>query len=419
MKIKQLRSTKMITSALFVAAMLFSSASVFAQVKIGSNPTTITPNANLDVEGVSNRHTVVMKTGHVGIGTIAPFVTLQVQAVEKLDLPFARNIIARFDPVGGQSVDSAATIAVNAGRALFGYDWDAQQAKYAFVRGNQNTDVRLQVVNENSALFANAFVISGRAGSHGRIGINNELPQSQLDVRGHTKILPVGGTQTGAIANGTSNMSGFEVVTSISTGDAYVGIQREGASASLFVTKPVGAVNGDRFVQFSVGGNAIGSILYNGAVVKYNETSDKRLKENIRSTKFGLEALNTVKIYDYNFKRDQGKVLSTGVLAQELYKVYPQAVTVGGVNEKTDPWQVDYSKLVPMLVKSVQELSQQVEVLKSEKAQLSAELDKRVSQLENMLGAGENKKSAKRLKKRNLNEPQENTSASLSGSFSK
>jgi hypothetical protein len=62
-------------------------------------------------------------------------------------------------------------------------------------------------------------------------------------------------------------------------------------------------------------------------------------------------------VYDYNFKSDSKKTLSTGVLAQELHKVYPQAVSVGGADAKTDPWQVDYSKLVPMLVKSVQELS--------------------------------------------------------------
>lgn len=138
----------------------------------------------------------------------------------------------------------------------------------------------------------------------------------------------------------------------------------------------------------------------------YNTTSDRRLKENIHATKFGLEALKAIKVYDYNFKADSKKMLSTGVLAQELHKVYPQAVTVGGVDAKAEPWQVDYSKLVPMLVKSVQELSQEVESLKSEKAQLSAELKRkdagyaelnnRISRLERLLSAGESTKSESR-----------------------
>lgn len=392
MKTKQLRSTKTITSALFAAAVLFTSSSVFAQVKIGSNPTTITPNANLDVEGVSGRHTVVMKSGHVGIGTRAPLVTLQVTAVEKYDLPFARNIVARFDPVGGQNLDSVAAVAVNGGRAVFGYDIDPQQAKYAFLRGNQDTDVRLQVVNANSVLYPNPLVISARPGTHGFVGINNELPQSQLDVRGTTKVLPTSGAQTGNIWTGTSNINGFEIATT-SAGDLSVGIQRTGAGAPLYLSKPAGAVANQRFLGFMIGGTTVGSVNYNGTGVTYSATSDQRLKENIRKTKFGLEALKTVNVYDYNFKSDKNKTTSTGVIAQELHKIYPQAVTVGGADASTNPWQVDYSKLVPMLVKSVQELSQQVESLKSEKAQLSAELNERVSSLERLLGAQGNTKS--------------------------
>lgn len=392
MKTKQLRSTKTIISALFATAVLFSSSSAFAQVKIGSNPTTITTNANLDVEGVSNRHTVVMKTGHVGIGTTTPGVTLQVQAVEKFDYPFVRNLVARFDPVGGQHFDSSAAIGVNGGRALFGYDVDAQQGKYAFLRGNQSTDIRLQVVDENSVLYPNPLAISARPGTLGFVGINHEFPQSQLDVRGTTKVLANSTVQTGIIWSGTSNVNGFEVATT-SAGDLSVGIQRTGAGAPLYLSKPAGAVANQRFLGFMIGGVTVGSVNYNGTGVTYSELSDQRLKENIRKTKFGLEALKTVNVYDYNFKSDKNKAILTGVLAQELHKVYPQAVTVGGADAKTQPWQVDYSKLVPILVKSVQELSQQVEALKSEKAELSAELDERVNKLERLLSTGENAKS--------------------------
>ena len=377
---------------LTIGFMLGGAIAASAQVKIGSNPTTITPNANLDVEGVSNRHTVVMQSGRVGIGTANPATTLHVQAVEDLDLPFARNLIARFDPFGGAVIDSAAAIGVSGGRALFGYEVDSQQSKYAFVRGNQNTDIRLQVVDQNSVMYPNSFVLSGRPGSYGYIGINNELPQSHLDVRGTAKVLAGATPQTGAVWNGTSSINGFEASTT-TTGDAWVGIQRSGSGAALFLTKSANANNGDRFLQFTINNSSVGSINYTGSGVNYVTTSDQRLKENIRSTKFGLDALKSVRVYDYNFKADANKTLSTGVLAQELHSVYPQAVTEGGADAKTNPWQVDYSKLVPMLVKSVQELSDQVEALKGEKAQLSAELNERVSQIERLLGTQQSAKS--------------------------
>ena len=45
-----------------------------------------------------------------------------------------------------------------------------------------------------------------------------------------------------------------------------------------------------------------------------------------------------------------------GFIAQDLYKVYPEAVTVGGDDAKKSPWSVDYGRLSPLLVKAVQEL---------------------------------------------------------------
>lgn len=294
-----METKKLLSVIALVAATTLSTVSL-AQVKIGTNPTTITPGANLDVEASNNTHTVVMQSGAVGVNTVAP--------------------------------------------------------------------------------------------------------QAWLDVRGTTKILAGPGTQTGTIWTGTSNIDGMEV-TAAGT-DLWVGIQRRGG-APLHLAKPSGVIE-ESFIIFGVDGlSAVGSIKFDGvAGVIYNTTSDKRLKENIHATKFGLEALKAVKVYDYNFKADSKKTLSTGVLAQELHEVYPQAVTVGGGDAKTNPWQVDYSKLVPMLVKSVQELSDKVESLAGEKAQLSAELKQkvaaytelndRITRMERLLSSGENTKSVSR-----------------------
>lgn len=396
--------TRQLLSAISFAAVAALSTTAMAQVKIGSNPTTITPGANLDVEGQNSTHTVVLQSGHVGINHANPPTTLHVQAVSNLDLPSAANVVARFDPMGGSHIDSAASIAINAGRAAVGFEVDAEQSKYAFLRSNSATDLRLQVIDEGLVLQENAFFMQSSGSRTGYIGLNTEAPQSRLDVRGDIKVIANPGAQTGNIWNGTSNVNGFEV-RSTPAGDVWVGIQRSGSVSPLHVSKPAGTTTGE-MINFAVGGVGMGNITHSAAGIQYNTTSDARLKENIRATKFGLEALKAVKVYDYNFKADSQKTLSTGVLAQELYKIYPQAVRVGGADAKTAPWVVDYSKLIPVLVKSVQELSQEIELLKSEKAQLSAELKRkeashaefndRLTRMEQILRGEENAKSVSR-----------------------
>ena len=91
-----------------------------------------------------------------------------------------------------------------------------------------------------------------------------------------------------------------------------------------------------------------------------------RLKENISATHYGLNTLLKINVADYNYITDSKKDLHTGFMAQELYKLYPQAVYAGGDNEKTNPWMIDYSKLTPLLVKSVQEQQQIIEAQKND-----------------------------------------------------
>ena len=57
---KTRRLTRLLSSAAF-AAMTFASSAVFAQVKIGTNPTTIGANSNLEVEAANNKKVIVHK----------------------------------------------------------------------------------------------------------------------------------------------------------------------------------------------------------------------------------------------------------------------------------------------------------------------------------------------------------------------
>ena len=62
---------------------------------------------------------------------------------------------------------------------------------------------------------------------------------------------------------------------------------------------------------------------------------------------------------DYKWKADESR--SYGVMAHELEEVLPQAVS--GEKDAEEMQSVDYSKIVPLLVKSIQELSAKLEAL--------------------------------------------------------
>ncbi|MGB0368570.1 MAG: tail fiber domain-containing protein [Flavobacteriales bacterium] len=105
----------------------------------------------------------------------------------------------------------------------------------------------------------------------------------------------------------------------------------------------------------------IGRIQQNNSnSVSYNTSSDIRLKTNITETQYGLETLRQINVKDYVFK-DEPTDPQTGFIAQQLFEHYPEAVSVGGEDVKTDPWMVDYGKLTPLLVKAVQDLTKLVE----------------------------------------------------------
>lgn len=67
--------------------------------------------------------------------------------------------------------------------------------------------------------------------------------------------------------------------------------------------------------------------------------SDLRLKQNLKllARIFGLN------LYSFNFLGSNRRIV--GLVAQEVYERYPEAVVVGGENPLTDPWKVNYGRL--------------------------------------------------------------------------
>ena len=71
------------------------------------------------------------------------------------------------------------------------------------------------------------------------------------------------------------------------------------------------------------------SYLILGNYKYYNTTSDKRLKDIVGPYKRGLEDIKKLQVYDFTYKNDKAKRPCVGIIAQELQKVFPNAVKEG------------------------------------------------------------------------------------------
>ena len=98
--------------------------------------------------------------------------------------------------------------------------------------------------------------------------------------------------------------------------------------------------------------------------VKYwgDKASDRRLKENIvPATINAMDIINKLDMVKFDFIENH-KHEEVGLIAQEVEKIIPQAISRNPENED-DFLHIDYTAFVPYLIKAIQELNQKVERL--------------------------------------------------------
>jgi hypothetical protein len=106
-------------------------------------------------------------------------------------------------------------------------------------------------------------------------------------------------------------------------------------------------------VVFNRNGTQTGSITITNTATAYNTSSDQRLKENIvDAPEFG-SVIDSIQVRSFDWKTSQTHQRA-GFVAQELVTVAPEAVHQPA--DADEMMAVDYSKLVPMLVKEIQSL---------------------------------------------------------------
>jgi hypothetical protein len=113
-------------------------------------------------------------------------------------------------------------------------------------------------------------------------------------------------------------------------------------------------------IEFKNSNGTVGYIQSNGSTTSYVTTSDYRLKEDFKILN-GLEKVLAIRTYDYKWKNSNDRM--DGVIAHELAEVLPYAVY--GEKDAEKMQGVDYSKLVPILVKSIQELEARIKQLEN------------------------------------------------------
>jgi hypothetical protein len=106
-------------------------------------------------------------------------------------------------------------------------------------------------------------------------------------------------------------------------------------------------------------GTPIGGISSSTSTIAYNTSSDMRLKKDLK--KFDSDKIvDAINVYDFAWETTGER--SIGIVAQEVYEVYPQAITH---DEKFDTWFVDYSKFAPLMLQELKSLRERVKQLET------------------------------------------------------
>jgi hypothetical protein len=93
------------------------------------------------------------------------------------------------------------------------------------------------------------------------------------------------------------------------------------------------------------------------------QTSDQRLKTNIKPLGYGLREVMMMRPVSYDWKNSPGKNHKIGLIAQEVKSLVPEVV-VG--DETKENLGMNYGELIPVLIRAMQEQQKQIEKLQEE-----------------------------------------------------
>jgi hypothetical protein len=281
--------------------------------------------------------------------------TYQAQSsIYATDYSYSANIIfATKDPGAyANSLTERMRIRYNGNVGIGGITSDQRLAIY----GGSNAGTVGVMLDGGGTPTLQLYSLTNEAG----IGTNSYTSKPLTFKVGMTYDVTNSGTVAMSITSG-----GLVGINTTASGNGQLNVYN---ATGTFCINVVDAANTGNLQSFKNSSLAqVGSITENGSSTSYNTTSDYRLKEDLKDFN-GLEKISAIKVYDFKWKSNEER--TNGVLAHELAEVLPYAVhgEKDGLDRDGNPsYQgVDYSKIVPSLVKAIQEQQAQINELKAQ-----------------------------------------------------
>ena len=170
---------------------------------------------------------------------------------------------------------------------------------------------------------------------------------------------------------GTYAVRAFGVGTLSDSNIETVQMQHNGGSGFLQTTAGGTGTVRNMLIRAGTGGAQLTS-----GATSFTAVSDRRLKKDISALGDSLIKIN--KLEPVFFKWKESDIESEGFIAQDIFKIIPEVVTEGNdevheedsedcwkKGELKNPWMVSKERLIPFMVKAIQELSAEVTALKN------------------------------------------------------
>ena len=205
----------------------------------------------------------------------------------------------------------------------------------------------------------------------GNVCVGSGSGSSIIDSVGNTFIGNSAGIQN---TYGVGNTSlGNSAGLSITTGNQNVFIGDNSGAALPSITgnnvicigKESNPTNGTVSNQITLGNSAITTLRC--AVTSITSLSDARDKTNVEESDYGIDFVNSLKPVKFEWDtRDGAKkgVKDLGFIAQDLKELDDEHLNLV-YDENPDKLEATYGRLIPVLVKAIQDLSKEIEILKS------------------------------------------------------
>lgn len=163
-------------------------------------------------------------------------------------------------------------------------------------------------------------------------------------------------------ANGGTVNETILISSNDGSGNGLIEVRDNGGGTTINLN----GLNGDINANGDVSGNTLTSS--DGMV----QTSDRRLKKNIKDLASPLESTLQMRGVSYQWKdENKSQRNQIGVIAQEVEEIYPEFVFTNDKGMKA----VNYAQMTAVLIEAIKELNAKVEKLESENTSLKASLE--------------------------------------------